>query len=347
MSISNALVWGNAHNIMPIGIKRLFNIIASQLNLYLPELDNKETIVCLWIVWAHNDLKFGCYDCIVLEIAKNYDIFVDESEIKGTIEALIDKRIVHRSVTKSPSHKIEIGLDSGIQNKIVDECSKELAFIAEQARKIGKLTCPRCGSMDINISNDDPTEFMFCHDCNIMRMPEPVVDDKNENKNKKKRKIDEEFLNDLTLACIQELMSSRTEELEKDVYMSNDYATFRFSSPTKSLGAGWKKIGTIKPPEKIVEGIESIKIAPRYLYEVDDGNNSVMIGGRSYDWDTLKIIYHPFLYKKSFVKGSIVERKGLEEYTCKRAVAEGWYKNIKEKAESIANHEAEQTSLGQ
>lgn len=229
MSISNALVWGNAHNIMPIGIKRLFNIIASQLNLYLPELDNKETIVCLWIVWAHSDLKFGCYDCIGLEIAKNYDIFVDESEIKGTIEALIDKKIVHRSVTKEKSHNISLTLVDNLQDNIVDECSKELAFIAEQARKIGKLTCPRCGSMDINISKDEPKEFMFCHECSIMRIPESVVEDKNENKNKKKREIDEEFLNDLTLACIQELMSSHTEELEKDVYMSNDYATFRFS----------------------------------------------------------------------------------------------------------------------
>lgn len=181
MPVSNALLWGNDQNIMPIGIKRLFDIIASQLNFYIPKLDNKETIVCLWVVWAHKDLKIGLYDYIVPAIAENYDIFADELEIKGTIEALINKKIVHRSVTKSPSQNAQISLDSDIQNRILDECSKELAFIAEQARRIKKLTCPRCGSMDINVSINEPKEFRFCHDCSIMRIPEPVVDDKVDN----------------------------------------------------------------------------------------------------------------------------------------------------------------------
>jgi hypothetical protein len=141
--------------------------------------------------------------------------------------------------------------------------------------------------MDINISIDDPKEFMFCHECSICSIPKSVVEDKVENKSKKKREINQEFLDDLTIACIQELMSSSTTELEKDVYMSDDYATFRFSDPTKNLGAGWKKIGTIKPPKKEVDGVELIKIAPRYLYEVNDGNNSIMIGGRSYDWEPM------------------------------------------------------------
>jgi hypothetical protein len=339
MANSNALVWGNKHNIMPIGIKRLFSIIASQLNLYCPELDNKETIVCLWIVWAHYDLKFGCYDCIVRNIAENYDIFIGKLEIKETIQALIGKKIVSRSSTKSPSHNIEIGLDSVVQDKIVDECSKELAYIAEQAKKIGKLTCPKCGSMDINVSTYEPKEFMFCHDCSTMKIPEPVIENKIENKNKKKRQIDQGFLNDLTLACVQELMRSDTTELEKDVYMSDDYTTFTFSSPAKNLGLEWKKIGTIKPPGKpISNGVESIKPFPRYFYEVNDGKNSIIIGGRSYDWDTFRALYHP-IYKKSFVDGSIVDRNGLEEYIAKQGIAEGWYKKLKEKAESIAIHE--------
>ena len=71
--------------------------------------------MCLWVVWAHNDLKIGLYEYIVPAIAENYDIFADELEIKGIIEALINKGIVHRSVTKSPSHNVQISLDSDIR----------------------------------------------------------------------------------------------------------------------------------------------------------------------------------------------------------------------------------------
>lgn len=83
-----------------------------------------------------------------------------------------------------------VSLNSDIQNRRLDECSKELAFIGEQARRMKKLTCPRCGSMDINVSMHEPKEFRFCHDCSIMRIPEPVVDDNVDNKNEKKSNID-------------------------------------------------------------------------------------------------------------------------------------------------------------
>jgi hypothetical protein len=50
------------------------------------------------------------------------------------------------------------------------------------------------------------------------------------------------------------MMSWSTKELEKDVYMSDDHATFRFSDPTENLGTGWKKIGTIKSLKKKLMG---------------------------------------------------------------------------------------------
>lgn len=341
MNSSNDALMGNVP--VPSGIKRLFSIIIGHLSSYFPELKEKEAIVCIWIVWAHNDLKFGCYDCIVSEIAEKYDIFRDKTEIKETIEALVNKGIIRQTFTKEASHNISLSLENNLQDKIVNECRKSLAFVAEEARKIGKITCPQCGSIDINVSTTEPKTFMFCNDCSILRIPDPMVENEVDNKNKRKRKIDQEFLNDLTLACIKELMSSErsdTPELnEKVVYMSDDYATFNFSSPAKKLSKEWTKIGTIKPPEKKLDGIESIRIAPRYLYEVNDGNNSISIGSHSYDWNTLREIYYPFIYEKSFVNGSIVDYKGYVEYIRKRALAEGWFNKIKEEAESIANSE--------
>ena len=68
--------------------------IKSVLKKYFPNLDEKEFTVCKMITYAHNDMGYGCYHCVVATTATEYKIFHDKKDVEEIVEKLTQKGVV-------------------------------------------------------------------------------------------------------------------------------------------------------------------------------------------------------------------------------------------------------------
>jgi hypothetical protein len=107
-------------------------IINETLKAYFPKLDEKEFLVCKFIVMAHHDLGHGCYGNIRGTVADHMKIFRNEIDVENTIKALIQRGIVKFIQIKEHDCEGSLTLDKNLQDEIIRECESRFDTAFEQ-----------------------------------------------------------------------------------------------------------------------------------------------------------------------------------------------------------------------